>query len=133
MVLILNQNQTSIHEEHFACGTFSYELGFINEKHVQRSQSSKKSRCTWDGVYLRTSITLRALSSDGNERWTRRAGAPPSKEFSKISRFFKIFEISTKISTFKKLQPNRTFAWHCHFFILLARFEASIYNLNLLL
>ena len=46
------------------CGTFSYVHGFLNEKHVQRGQSPKKSRCSWDGVYLRTSITPQALPSD---------------------------------------------------------------------
>ena len=34
LVLILSQNETSIHKEHFACGTFSYEVGFVDEKHV---------------------------------------------------------------------------------------------------
>ena len=63
-VLILSQNETSIHEEYFACGTFSYQRGFVNEKPAQRRPCYKKSRCPWDGVYLRTSITLRALPSD---------------------------------------------------------------------
>ena len=61
---VLTRNETSIHEEHLACGTFLYQRGFINEKHVQRSQRYKNSRCPKDGVYLCTSITLRALPSD---------------------------------------------------------------------
>ena len=56
LMLILSQNQTSIHEEYFPCGTFSYQHGFVNEKHVQRGPRHKKSRCPWDGVYLRTSM-----------------------------------------------------------------------------
>jgi hypothetical protein len=71
LLAILSENQTSIHEEHFACGTFSYQRGFVDEKHVQRGQCYKKSRCPWDGVYLRTSITLRALPSDGNRAVNR--------------------------------------------------------------
>ena len=61
MILIFTRNETSIHEKHFPCCTFSYQHGFVDEKHVQRSPRYKKSRCSWDGVYLRTSITLRAL------------------------------------------------------------------------
>ena len=64
MMPILSQNQTSIHEEHFPCSTVSYQRGFDDEKHVQRGEWYKKSRCPWDGVHLRTSITLRALPSD---------------------------------------------------------------------
>ena len=40
-VLILSQNETSIHEKHFACDRFPYRIGVINEKHVQTSQSHK--------------------------------------------------------------------------------------------
>ena len=64
MVLILNQNQTFVHQEYFACGTFSYQHCFVDKKLVQRRPRPKKSRCLWDGVYLRTSTTLRALPSD---------------------------------------------------------------------
>ena len=56
MVLILSQNQTSIYGAYFSCGTFSYQHGFVNEKHLQRGVRHKKSRCPWDGVYLRTNI-----------------------------------------------------------------------------
>ena len=42
LMLVFSQNQTSIHEEHFACGTFSYQQGSVNEKHVQKGQSHKK-------------------------------------------------------------------------------------------
>ena len=62
LILILGQNQTSIHEEYFSCGTFSFQRGFVNEKHVQRDARYKKSRCSRDGVYLRTSI--RATSGE---------------------------------------------------------------------
>ena len=41
IMLILSQNGTSIHKEHFACGTFSYEVGSVNEKHVQTGPCSK--------------------------------------------------------------------------------------------
>ena len=51
-ILIPSQNETSIHEEYFACGRFSYQFGFVNEKYVQRRPRCKKSRCSWDGVYL---------------------------------------------------------------------------------
>ena len=55
-MLILSQNQTSIDEEYFPCCRFSYQHGFVDKKHVQRGPRHKKSRCPWDGVYLRTSI-----------------------------------------------------------------------------
>ena len=61
-VLILTRNETSICKEHFPCGTFSYQHGFVNEKYVQRDLRHKKSRCPWDGLYLRASITLRAIT-----------------------------------------------------------------------
>ena len=89
MVLTLTQDQTSIPEEYFPCCTFSYRQGFVIHEHVWTGPCYKKSRCPWDGVYLRTSITLRALPSDGNERWTvnlvparitHREGAPPSMD-----------------------------------------------------
>ena len=56
LMRIISQNQTLIHQEHFACCTSSYQHGFLDEKHVQRGPRYKKSRCPWDGVYLRTSI-----------------------------------------------------------------------------
>ena len=59
--LILSQNQASIHEEYFPCDKFSYQPGFINEKHVRRGQRYKKSRCPLDGVYLRTSIMFQTV------------------------------------------------------------------------
>ena len=64
------RNETSTHDEHFPCGTFSYQKSFVDEKQVQRGQSSENSQCPWHGLYLRPSITLRALLSDGIERWT---------------------------------------------------------------
>ena len=36
----------------------------VIKKHVQTGPRHKKSRCPWNGFYLRTSITLRALPSD---------------------------------------------------------------------
>ena len=54
--LRLTENETSMDGEHFPCGTFSYHHGFVNEKLVRRGPSYKKSRCPWDGVYLRTSV-----------------------------------------------------------------------------
>ena len=56
LVHILTRNETSIHREHFTCGTFSYQKCCVNEKLVQRGSRLKKSRCPWDGVYLRNSI-----------------------------------------------------------------------------
>ena len=49
-------NQTSIHEEYFPCDTFSYQRRFVNDKYFERDPRYKKSRCPWDGIYLRTSI-----------------------------------------------------------------------------
>ena len=34
-MLILSQNETSIHEEYFACGTSTYHDGFYYQKHLQ--------------------------------------------------------------------------------------------------
>ena len=56
--LRLVQNQTSIHKEHFSCGTFAYQHGFIKEEHVQRSPRAKKMRCSWYGNYLHTSMAI---------------------------------------------------------------------------
>ena len=42
MVLILSRNQTSTHKEDFSCGTFSYQKSFVDEKQVQRGQSSNR-------------------------------------------------------------------------------------------
>ena len=64
LVHILTKNESSIHREHLACGTFSSQVVFVHEKHDQTVPSYKKSRCSWDGVYLRTRITLRALPSN---------------------------------------------------------------------
>ena len=41
-VLILSQNETSIHEEHFACGTFSYHDGFVNENMFKQAHVINK-------------------------------------------------------------------------------------------
>ena len=35
LMLILSQNQTSIHEEYFACGIFSFQRSFVNEEHIK--------------------------------------------------------------------------------------------------
>ena len=132
MMLILSQNQTSIHKEHFRCGTFSYQQGFITEKHVQRGPRYKKSRCPWDGFYLCTSITLRALPSDkqqlyesfSNERWTGnlvptritlRAGAHPSTNFSKNQDFSKFSKFRPNFEVLKKLASDRSFPQYYHF------------------
>ena len=48
--------------------TFSYKLGFINEKHVQTASSCEKSRCPWDKVHLRTSVMFQ---TDGKPSTTR--------------------------------------------------------------
>ena len=43
LMLILNQKKTSIYEEYFSCGTFSYHQSLVNEKLVQRGRRPKKS------------------------------------------------------------------------------------------
>ena len=107
MMLILSQNQTSIHEKHFPCGTFSYQHGFINEKHVQRGSSHKKSRCPWDGVYLCTSITLRALPSD--KQWQRAVNRQPvsrSDNLQSRSAFLDNFNMFSRfVEIFKNVDP----------------------------
>ena len=35
--------ETSIHEENFACGTFSDHVSFDHQKHLQTNQSYKKT------------------------------------------------------------------------------------------
>ena len=65
--------KTSTHEEHFPCGTFSYQHVFVDEKLVQRGSRYKKSRCPWNRVYLRTSITLWALPSDKTKHYVEPA------------------------------------------------------------
>ena len=50
------RNSGLIVKEHFTCGTFSYHDGFVNEKLVQRSRSSKYTRSIQDGFYQSTSI-----------------------------------------------------------------------------
>lgn len=41
----------------YKCGTFSYQEGFSNEKHVQASLRPKKARCPWNGSDCRTSMS----------------------------------------------------------------------------
>ena len=97
LMLIFSQKQTSIHEEHFASGTFSYQHGFIKEKHVQRGPRPKKSRCSWDGVYLRTSMATSGEPSTWFPLEYLVKQEPLCRRTFKFPRFFKIFEISTKM------------------------------------
>ena len=33
IMVYITKNETSVHEEHFACSTFSYQEGSVDEKH----------------------------------------------------------------------------------------------------
>ena len=57
LMLILNQNQTSTHEEYFACGTFSYRQGFVvdmfKHAHVIKSRGALGTGFTYAPVWQR--------------------------------------------------------------------------------
>ena len=116
-MLILSQNQTSIYEEDFACGRFSCQICFVYEKHVRRGPRYKKSRYPWDGVYLRTRITLRALPSD----W-QSCGKPSSKfpHGGLVECLFFILHIS--YLTFQLVLENFKFSKKSRFFLELTSF-----------
>ena len=52
-VIILSQNKTSMHEEHFACGRFPYKHGFVNGKLVQGGPSHKDRGALGTGLPTR--------------------------------------------------------------------------------
>ena len=79
------------------------------------------------------------ITLHGNERWTvnlvpaqitRKAGAPLSTKFSKLRYFSKFRKFRPTYHLSKKLQPNRTFPWHCHSSILWAPSKSLIHNLT---
>ena len=116
LVLILSQDKTSIHEEHFPCSTFHTDMVYQREtKNVQRGPRYKKSRCPWDGIYLRTSIMFRTGGKPST--WF-----PPvelvelyvlrSLKFLKLKNLFVFFENSTfpKIpKDLSKITPSSKF------------------------
>ena len=103
LVLTLGKNQTSIHEDHVPCGTFSNQHGFFNAKQVQRGPKFQKV-CPLDRFYLRTSIALRVLP--GDKLWQRAVNRQPdSRSDNSLSRSGSLDEFSNfrDFSEFSKL------------------------------
>ena len=100
----------------------------MNEKPNQRRPSHKKSRCSWDGLYLRASITVQASPSDKQCLYVESAVNRQPVFRRKLEQIIvkKIFSNSSSWGTLQIRTSSsgifsREFPWKLRKFIILSR------------